>query len=147
MLQDASLLHWSHLICICACQGFANGYFQPLASHSHTQLCWTALVLMLSLRKSQLILVICTWQKQALSQVFFQQNIKQGTKTGKKKAIPNYFNTPIANGKKTEEWSQLHHNTSVHTTLLVPVWWKYPCMPWHNIYWCQKVLEVIVSFK
>lgn len=47
MLLDATVLHWSHLIRARACQDFANGYFQPLASHSCTQLCWTTLVLML----------------------------------------------------------------------------------------------------
>lgn len=93
MLQHPPVLPGSHLIHARACQDTANGYFQALASRSRTQLCWTALVLMLSLSKSQLILLRATWQKRVQSRVFFFQNLEPEAEKGEKRKYSGFQNT------------------------------------------------------
>lgn len=138
MLQHPPTLPGSHLIHAHACQDMANGYFQALASLSHTQLCWTALVLMLSLSKSQLILLGCTWQKQVQSWVFFHENLKLETEKGKgerkekkKKIKPQVFRTP--SGRKWDEWSHFYQNILKYTALPMALHWKCAFTP-HTVF-------------
>lgn len=141
MLQHPPTLPGSHLIHPLACQAMVNGYFQALASPSRTQLCWTALLLMLSLSKSQLILLGCTWQKRALSRVFFHQGLKLETEKGKKPK-PQVFRTPIPSGRKWDEWSHFHQSILKYTALPMALHWKCRFTP-HTIYWSQKELRVV----
>lgn len=82
--------------------------------------CAELLLSLCSLRKSQLILVGCTWQKQALTQVFFHQNLKLETKKGWKK---------IPKGRAGDEWLQSSQNVLRHAALFVTMRWKYAFTP------------------
>lgn len=100
MLQQPPTLPGSHQIHAPTCQDMAKGYFQALASHSHTQLCWTALVLMLALSHSQPIFLRSTWRKWAQPRVFLHQNLKPGTENGKNQWNKNTNRKPTEQQQK-----------------------------------------------
>lgn len=118
MLQHPPTLPGSQQIQASACQDMAKGYFQALAPHSCTQLCWTAPVLMLTLSQSQTIFLRCTWKNWAQAQVFLHQNLKLETENGGKKlnkkhkqkkkndpittkgTKPQVFRIPVPSGSK-----------------------------------------------
>lgn len=104
-LQHPLTLPGSHQTHAPACQDVAKGYFQALASHSCTQLCWTALVLMLSLSQSQTIFLRCTWKKSPVTSF----------SPSKSKARNRKWKKPHRNRKHKQKTTQPNNNKSHQT--------------------------------